>query len=33
MSSYKNDTMQSISHDEMWSSIDSDCKVKVENRI
>jgi ERCC4-related helicase len=33
MNNYKNGTMQTIPHDEMWSSIDSDCKAKVESRV
>jgi hypothetical protein len=31
--SYKNGTMQTVSHNDMWSNINSDCKAKVENRI
>lgn len=31
--SYKDGTMQTVSHDDMWSSIDSDCKEKLENRV
>jgi len=31
--SYRNGTMQCVSHDEMWHQIDQDCKVKSAHHL
>jgi len=30
---YNNNSMETISHEDMWNSIDEDCKVKIENKV
>lgn len=30
---YNNNSMKTISHDDMWNSIDEDCKAKIENKV
>lgn len=31
--SYKNGTMETMSHDAMWDAIDADCKIKSANYL
>lgn len=30
---YRNGTMQTVSHDDMWDSIDSQCTEKIANKV